>query len=435
MRTIELILKKRNGIVLKQEEIDYLVQGYVNGVIPDYQMAAFCMAVYFQGMTATETAALTQSMALSGDTVDLSAIPGIKVDKHSTGGVADTTTLILAPLVAAAGVPVAKMSGRGLGHTGGTIDKLESFAGLRTSLTKEEFIAQVKKINFAVTGQSGNLVPADKKLYALRDVTGTVESIPLIASSIMSKKLAAGADAILLDVKTGNGAFMKSKDEAKELARAMVVIGKQAGKKVAAVVSDMNEPLGTAIGNALEIEEAIRVLRGEAGGRLLELCLVLGEQILILAKKAKEPKEARSILNNLLKSGKALEKLAEMISMQGGDPAALEDTSLLPQAKYRWEMKVADDGFLQIDDAAALGYAAMLLGAGREKKETKIDLSVGIKLHCRTGDKIKKGQPLLTLLYNEERRIPPIIPLLEKAMTVNKEQVENNPLVYEIISE
>lgn len=435
MRTVELILKKRNGIDLKQEEIDYLVQGYVNGIIPDYQIAAFCMAVFFQGMTAAETAALTQSMALSGDTVDLSAIPGIKVDKHSTGGVADTTTLILAPLVAAAGVPVAKMSGRGLGHTGGTIDKLESFPGLRTSLTKEEFIAQVKKINLAVTGQSGNLVPADKKLYALRDVTGTVESIPLIASSIMSKKLAAGADAILLDVKTGSGAFMKSKDEAKQLAKAMVAIGQQADKSVVAIVSDMNEPLGTAIGNALEVEEAIQVLRGEAGGRLLELCLILGEQILILAKKAKEPKEARSILNNLLTSGKALEKLAEMISMQGGDPAALEDTSLLPQAKYRWEMKAGDDGFLQIDDAAALGYAAMLLGAGREKKETEIDLSVGIKLHCRTGDKIKKGQPLLTLLYNEERRIPLIIPLLEKTMTVNKKQVERNPLVYEIISE
>lgn len=433
MRTSEIIVKKRNGLSLERQEIEYLIKGYTSGDIPDYQMAAFCMAVYFQGMTSVETAALTQSMALSGDTVDLSAIPGVKVDKHSTGGVADTTTLVLAPLIAAAGVPVAKMSGRGLGHTGGTVDKLESFPGLRTSLTKEEFIAQVKKINLAVAGQSGNLVPADKKLYALRDVTGTVESIPLIASSIMSKKLAAGADAIVLDVKTGNGAFMKNNGEARLLAQAMVDIGREAGKKVIAVVSDMNEPLGTAIGNALEVEEAIRVLRGETAGRLLELCLILGEQMLILAHKAEETREARHILHKLITSGKALDKFAEMIKMQGGNPASLENTTLLPQARYRIDLAAEKDGYVFVNDAAELGYAAMLLGAGREKTESQIDLAVGIRVHGRTGQKIKKGQPLLTLFYNEEKKVPGIVPILRKAITVQEACVECNPLVYEIV--
>lgn len=433
MRTSEIILKKRNGLTLESKEIEYLISGYTSGDIPDYQMAAFCMAVYFQGMTAAETAALTQSMALSGDTVDLSAIPGIKVDKHSTGGVADTTTLVLAPLAAAAGIPVAKMSGRGLGHTGGTIDKLESFPGFKTSLTKEEFIAQVKKINLAVAGQSGNLVPADKKLYALRDVTGTVESIPLIASSIMSKKLAAGADAIVLDVKTGSGAFMKNNGEAKLLAQAMVDIGREAGKKVIAVVSDMNEPLGFAIGNALEVEEAIRVLRGETAGRLLELCMILGEQMLILAQKADKPNEARKILQQLLSSGKALDKLAEMVKLQGGSPAALENTALLPQAQYRTDVAAEKDGYVFVNDAAELGYAAMLLGAGRERTESQIDLAVGLRLHAHTGQKIEKGQPLVTIFYNEEKKVSEIVPILRKAITVRDEYVEGHPLVYEIV--
>jgi pyrimidine-nucleoside phosphorylase len=384
-------------------------------------------------MTVEETTALTKSMAYSGDTIDLSTIPGIKVDKHSTGGVADTTTLILAPLIAAAGVPVAKMSGRGLGHTGGTIDKLESIGGFRTSLTRDEFITQVKKINLAVAGQSGNIVPADKKLYALRDVTATVESIPLIASSIMSKKIAAGADAIILDVKTGSGAFMKNIEEAKELARAMVAIGKKVDRKVVAVVSDMNEPLGTAIGNTLEVEEAISVLRGETKGRLLDLCLILGAQMLIMAGKAKEAEEAKVILMELLEAGKALDKLAEMVRYQGGDPLVLKEAGQFMQATNRWEMKAEQEGYLLINNAEALGYAAMLLGAGRETKEMAIDLSVGIKLLARTGDRIKKGQPLLTLFYNKDEKLPEVMKILKKAIFIEDRPVVFNPLVYEII--
>ncbi|PKM89024.1 MAG: pyrimidine-nucleoside phosphorylase [Firmicutes bacterium HGW-Firmicutes-12] len=434
MRTVELIIKKRQGISLESQEIEYLVQGYVNGDIPDYQMSAFCMAVFFRGMTVAETTALTKSMAFSGDTIDLSDIPGIKVDKHSTGGVADTTTLILAPLIAAAGVPVAKMSGRGLGHTGGTIDKLESIEGFQTSLTRGEFISQVKKIKLAVAGQSGNIVPADKKLYALRDVTGTVESIPLIASSIMSKKIAAGADAIILDVKAGSGAFMKNIDEAKKLAQAMVAIGKKADRKVVAVVSDMNEPLGTAIGNTLEVEEAISVLRGETTGRLLDLCLILGAQMLILAGKAKEPEEAKAILLGLIQSGKALDKFAEMVRCQGGNPLVLKDTGQLMQATNRFEMKAEQEGYLLINNAEALGYAAMLLGAGRQTKEMVIDLSVGLKLHARTGDRIKKGQPLLTIFYNKDEKLFEVRKILKEAIIVGNKPVDINPLIYEIIN-
>ncbi|MCR4442262.1 MAG: pyrimidine-nucleoside phosphorylase [Peptococcaceae bacterium] len=433
MRAVDIIVKKREGQVLLPEEIDYLVGGYAGGEIPDYQMAAFCMAVCFQGMNDEETSRFTMSMVASGKTVDLSPIPGFKVDKHSTGGVADTTTLVLAPLVAAAGVPVAKMAGRGLGHTGGTIDKLESIPGFCTSLSKEEFFAQVNRINLAITGQSEDLVPVDQKLYALRDVTGTVESIPLIASSIMSKKIAAGAQAIVLDVKTGSGAFMKKKEEAFRLARAMVAIGKGLGRKTLAVVSDMNEPLGSAIGNALEVEEAIRVLRGELRGRLRQHCFILGRLLLLAAGRVKGEEEAEKLMDRLLDSGAALEKMAEMIRAQGGNAAVTEDTSILPQARYRRVIEAPQEGYLEIKDAQGLGKAAMLLGAGRETKGAKIDLSVGLRLHARTGDKIEKGQPLLTIFYNNDRRLPEAAELAAKCLSLSHHVVPANPLVYGMI--
>lgn len=434
MRAVDLIIKKRDGQSLSHEEIAYLIEHYVKGEIPDYQMAAFCMAVYFRGMSDKETAFLTLSMANSGEVADLSPIPGIKVDKHSTGGVADSTTLVLAPLVAAAGVPVAKMSGRGLGHTGGTIDKLESIQGFRTALSREEFITQVRNINLAVAAQSGNLVPADKRLYALRDVTGTVDSLPLIASSIMSKKLAAGAEAIVLDVKTGSGAFLKKREEAEELAACMVAIGREAHRKTVAVISDMNEPLGTAIGNALEVEEAIRVLRGEVAGRLLELCLVLGARMLMAGGKAKEQEEAKEILVKLLSSGAALQKLTEMVKEQGGNPAVLEDTSLLPQARCKREVKAAQDGYFAVLDASALGIAAMILGAGRERQDSKIDLAAGIKMHKRNGDRVKQGEILATLYCSERERIPQALAFMDRSFVISHEPVKPNELVYGIIS-
>ncbi|MDX9871904.1 MAG: pyrimidine-nucleoside phosphorylase [Clostridia bacterium] len=434
MRVAELIVKKREGLALNSQEIEYLVHGYTQGEIPDYQMSALLMAVFFRGMTEEETAALTLSMATSGETADLSALPGLAVDKHSTGGVADTTTLALAPWAASCGVTVAKMSGRGLGHTGGTIDKLESIPGFRTSLTQAEFIKQVREINIAVAGQSGSLAPADQKLYALRDVTGTVESIPLIASSIMSKKIAAGAGAIVLDVKTGSGAFMKNPEEARKLARAMVAIGKNSGRRTVAVVSDMNEPLGSAIGNALEVEEAIQVLRGETKGRLLQLCLSLGAQMLILAGKAADTVQAEALLQDALHSGRALQKMAEFISAQGGDPAVLENTALLPRAAFNREITAPFDGYFFIKDTQALGYAAMLLGAGRERKDSVIDLAVGLKLGKRNGAAVKSGEPLLTVYYNREERLPEAVKILEQAIAVVPVKPADHPLVYEIIA-
>lgn len=434
MRTVDLIQKKREGLALTDSEIDFLVRRYVQDEIPDYQMAAFCMAVFFRGMTAKETTALTLSMVGSGDTVDLSSVPGIKVDKHSTGGVGDTTTLVLTPLVASAGAPVAKMAGRGLGHTGGTIDKLESIPGMRTALSKEEFIAQVSNIKLAVTAQSKNLVPADKKLYALRDVTATVESIPLIASSIMSKKIAAGADALVLDVKTGSGAFMKNETEAVKLAHALVEIGKMAGKKTVAVVSDMNQPLGTAIGNALEVQEAVQVLRGRTKGRLYDLCLALGTQMLLLAGKAQSEPDARKLLQELLASGAAFNKLVEMIKAQGGDAAVLEDISLLPQANFRQEIYALNDGYLQVKNAGLIGQAAMLSGAGRDQAGDKIEQSAGLRLHCRAGEPVKKGQLLLTVFYNDKSKLSGVLEVLREAIEVSNTPWEEKPLVYKIIS-
>ncbi|KAF2428421.1 pyrimidine-nucleoside phosphorylase [Bacillus subtilis] len=402
MRMVDIIIKKQNGKELTTEEIQFFVNGYTDGSIPDYQASALAMAIFFQDMSDRERADLTMAMVNSGETIDLSAIEGIKVDKHSTGGVGDTTTLVLAPLVAALDVPVAKMSGRGLGHTGGTIDKLEAIDGFHVELTKDEFIKLVNRDKVAVIGQSGNLTPADKKLYALRDVTGTVNSIPLIASSIMSKKIAAGADAIVLDVKTGAGAFMKTEEDAAELAKAMVRIGNNVGRQTMAVISDMSQPLGFAIGNALEVKEAIDTLKGEGPEDLHELVLTLGSQMVVLAKKADTLDEARAKLEEVMKNGKALEKFKDFLKNQDGDSSIVDDPSKLPQAAYQIDVPAKEAGVVSEIVADEIGVAAMLLGAGRATKEDEIDLAVGIMLRKKVGDKVEKGEPLVTLYANRE---------------------------------
>lgn len=399
---VDLIEKKRDGFELTTEEINFFINGYTDGSIPDYQVSALTMAIVFRGMSEKERADLTMAMVKSGDQIDLSQIDGIKVDKHSTGGVGDTTTLVLGPLVAALGVPVAKMSGRGLGHTGGTIDKLEAVKGFHVEIENDEFIDLVNKNKIAVIGQSGNLTPADKKLYALRDVTGTVESIPLIASSIMSKKIAAGADAIVLDVKTGAGAFMKTLEDSKELAKAMVGIGNNVGRRTMAVISDMSQPLGFAIGNALEVKEAIDTLKGEGPRDLTELCLTLGSHMVYLAEKASSLAEARTLLENVIKDGSALEKLKVFLSSQGGDASIVDDPSKLPQAKYTFELEAKEDGYVSEIVADEVGTAAMILGAGRATKESVIDLAVGLVLRKKIGDQVKKGESLVTLYSNFE---------------------------------
>lgn len=402
MRMVDIIEKKRDGQELTTAEINFFIEGYTKGEIPDYQASALAMAIYFQDMNNRERADLTRAMVESGDTIDLSAIDGIKVDKHSTGGVGDTTTLVLAPLVASLGVPVAKMSGRGLGHTGGTIDKLESIAGFHVELTREQFIDLVNRDKVAVIGQSGNLTPADKKLYALRDVTGTVNSIPLIASSIMSKKIAAGADAIVLDVKTGDGAFMKTQEDAEELAHAMVRIGNHVGRKTIAIISDMSQPLGFAIGNALEVKEAIETLQGKGPKDLTELVLTLGSQMVILAGKAKTSEEAKEMLLDAIHSGKALAKFKEFLANQGGDASIVDDLTKLPQAKYKIELPAKQSGYISRMVADEIGVASMILGAGRATKEDVIDLAVGLVLHKKVGDKVEEGESILTIYSNHE---------------------------------
>lgn len=402
MRMVDIIEKKRDGQELTTAEINFFIEGYTKGEIPDYQASALAMAIYFQDMNDRECADLTRAMVESGDTIDLSAIDGVKVDKHSTGGVGDTTTLVLAPLVASLGVPVAKMSGRGLGHTGGTIDKLESIAGFHVELTREQFIDLVNRDKVAVIGQSGNLTPADKKLYALRDVTGTVNSIPLIASSIMSKKIAAGADAIVLDVKTGDGAFMKTQEDAEELAHAMVRIGNHVGRKTIAIISDMSQPLGFAIGNALEVKEAIETLQGKGPKDLTELVLTLGSQMVILAGKAKTSEEAKEMLLDAIHSGKALAKFKEFLANQGGDASIVDDLTKLPQAKYKIELPAKQSGYISRMVADEIGVASMILGAGRATKEDVIDLAVGLVLHKKVGDKIEEGESILTIYSNRE---------------------------------
>ncbi|HFK1471862.1 TPA: pyrimidine-nucleoside phosphorylase [Bacillus paranthracis] len=402
MRMVDIIAKKRDGKELTTEEIKFFINGYTDGSIPDYQVSALAMAIFFKDMTDRERADLTMAMVESGETIDLSAIEGIKVDKHSTGGVGDTTTLVLGPLVAALDVPVAKMSGRGLGHTGGTIDKLEAVEGFHVEITKEQFIDIVNRDKVAVIGQTGNLTPADKKIYALRDVTGTVNSIPLIASSIMSKKIAAGADAIVLDVKTGAGAFMKTEEDAKELAHAMVRIGNNVGRQTMAVISDMSQPLGFAIGNALEVKEAIDTLKGEGPEDLTELVLVLGSQMVVLAKKANTLEEAREMLIEVMKNGKATEKFKEFLSNQGGDISIVDNPEKMPQAKYVIDVPAKTSGVISNIVADEIGIAAMLLGAGRATKEDEIDLAVGLILRKKVGDAVKEGEPFVTIYANRE---------------------------------
>ncbi|EZP76023.1 pyrimidine-nucleoside phosphorylase [Parageobacillus genomosp. 1] len=433
MRMVDLIAKKRDGHALSKEEIDFIIRGYTNGDIPDYQMSALAMAVFFRGMTEEETAALTMAMVHSGDVIDLSKIDGIKVDKHSTGGVGDTTTLVLGPLVASVGVPVAKMSGRGLGHTGGTIDKLESVPGFHVEIDNDQFIELVNKNKIAIIGQTGNLTPADKKLYALRDVTATVNSIPLIASSIMSKKIAAGADAIVLDVKTGAGAFMKELEGAKQLAKAMVDIGKRVGRKTMAVISDMSQPLGYAVGNALEVKEAIDTLKGEGPEDLQELCLTLGSYMVYLAEKSPSLEEARALLENSIQEGKALETFKVFLEAQGGDASVVDDPSKLPQAKYQWELEAAEDGYVAEIVADEVGTAAMLLGAGRATKESTIDLSVGLVLRKKVGDPVKKGESLVTIHSNTDN-IEEVKEKLQKNIRISSTPIRKPTLIYETIS-
>ncbi|WP_394548314.1 pyrimidine-nucleoside phosphorylase [Priestia aryabhattai] len=432
MRMVDLIEKKRNGHELNKAEIDFIIEGYTKGDLPDYQLSAFAMAIYFQGMTQEERVNLTQAMVESGDQIDLSKIEGIKVDKHSTGGVGDTTTLVLGPLVAAVDVPVAKMSGRGLGHTGGTIDKLEAVPGFHVEITNEEFIRLVNTNKIAVIGQSGDLTPADKKLYALRDVTATVDSIPLIASSIMSKKIAAGADAICLDVKTGNGAFMKKLEDAEELAKAMVEIGKGVGRNTKAIISDMSQPLGFAVGNALEVKEAIDTLKGEGPEDLTELCLTLGSHMVVLAEKASSLDEARAMLQEVIKSGKALESFKTFLSAQGGDASVADDPSKLPDAAHKIEVPAKEDGYISEIVAEKIGVAAMKLGAGRATKESEIDLAVGIMLNKKVGDSVKKGDSLVTIHSNSED-VQEVMDIVYDSYSTVAEKVEAPTLIYKEI--
>ena len=400
----DLILKKRNGGELSREEIAFFVEGYTKGEIPDYQVSALMMAIYFQKMNEQETLALTMAMAGSGDMLDLSQIQGVKVDKHSTGGVGDKTSLALAPMVAACGLPVAKMSGRGLGHTGGTIDKLESFPGFTTSLTRQQFLDNVNRIGIAIMGQTADLAPADKKLYALRDVTATVDNMSLIASSIMSKKLAAGADAIVLDVKTGSGAFMKEEADARALAEEMVKIGKNAGRNAVAVISDMDQPLGRAVGNALEVREAIETLQGGGPEDFRELCLVLGSQMLMAGEKARSREEAEKMLKGVIQDGSALEKLAQFVEAQGGNPQAVYRPELLPRADIVKTVPAPVSGYVSHIACDEVGICSLILGGGRETKESRVDLSVGLVLNKKVGDYVEAGEPLALIHANREER-------------------------------
>ncbi|MBK1318044.1 pyrimidine-nucleoside phosphorylase [Enterococcus faecium] len=433
MRMVDLIEKKRDGNELSKEEIEYIVTNYTNGKIPDYQVSALLMAIFYQDMTNEEITNLTLAIANSGDVIDLSSLEGIKVDKHSTGGVGDTTTLILAPLVASVGVTVAKMSGRGLGYTGGTLDKLEAIPGFQIELSDEEFVRIVNESKVAVIGQSGNLAPADKKLYALRDVTATVDSLPLIASSIMSKKIAAGADAIVLDVTTGDGAFMKNIEDARRLAKTMTSIGKLANRETVAVISDMSEPLGEAIGNSLEVAEAIETLQGNGPEDLVEMCYALGSQMVVLAGKAKTTDEARTLLQEALESGKALAKFKEMIQNQGGDPAIVEHPERILTARYTMELPAKQSGVVSKIVANELGIAAMMLGAGRKTKEEDIDHAVGLKLHKKIGDTVTKGESLLTIYSNDEE-ITSVIELLYKNIEIGESAMKPT-LIHDIITE
>ena len=432
MRAVDIIEKKKHGEVLISSEIEYMVNGYTRGEIPDYQMSAFLMTIYFQGMNIQEISELTLSFVNSGDKVDLSMIEGIKVDKHSTGGVGDKISLIVIPLVASMGIPVAKMSGRGLGHTGGTLDKLESIEGFKIEMTESEFVENVNKYKMAIVGQSGNLTPADKKIYALRDVTSTVDSIPLIASSIMSKKIASGADAIVLDVKVGSGAFMKSIDEAKKLAKTMVDIGKSLGRDTIAVITNMNQPLGNEVGNANEIKEAIKVLKGQGSEDETVVALTIAAYMCILGGAFDDFDEAYNSLDDVIESGKAIEKLKELIKIQGGDSSVVDNPAKLPNARYHIEVKSEKSGYINTINAEQIGIAAMLLGAGRKTKEDSIDYAAGISLKKKIGDYVEKGETLSILHTNLEEYQNAYYSSLN-ALSFSEEKPKYEDYIYDII--
>lgn len=435
MRMYDLIMKKRDGGVLTKEEIDYFIEGYTQGLIPDYQASALLMAIYFKKMSYDETLNLTLAMSESGDKLDLSGISGIKADKHSTGGVGDKTSLVLAPMIAACGVKMAKMSGRGLGHTGGTIDKLESFPGFSTALSEEAFISNVNNIGFAITGQTGNLAPADKKLYALRDVTATVDNISLIASSIMSKKLAAGAELIVIDVKSGNGAFMKNEKDALLLAEEMVKIGNGAGRNTIAVVSDMNQPLGHAVGNAIEVKEAIMTLKGEGPDDLYNLCICLGVNILMAAKRAATAEEAQNMLEDTVKSGAALKKFAEFVEAQGSKQKYVYDyENSLPKCSEEVEVKSSEQGFVSLIKSDEIGKASMILGGGRQTKDDKIDLSVGLEVYKKIGDYVNKGDVIAKIFSNNPKKTQEAERIITAAYEFSENKVLPQKLIKRVIT-
>jgi pyrimidine-nucleoside phosphorylase len=434
MKIYDLILKKKNKEKMTAKEIEYIVQGFTKGTIPDYQMSAFLMAVCLNGMDHEETAALTVAMANSGDILDLSQIEGVKVDKHSTGGVGDKTSLVLGPMVAALGIPVAKMSGRGLGHTGGTIDKLESFPGFSTTISTEQFIHNVNTIKMAIVGQTANLAPADKKIYALRDVTATVDNLSLIASSIMSKKIASGSDVIVLDVKTGSGAFMKSLEDSIALAKEMVQIGTIAGRKTYAVITDMNQPLGYGIGNSLEVIEAIDTLRGEGPADLLEVSITLASYMLLGAGRAASIEEARDLLNKTIEDKSALNKFAEFIKAQGGETDRIFNTELFEKATIEEDVLAPVDGYVTCIHTDELGMTSLILGGGRETKESQIDLSVGLKIHKKLGEQIKKGDALATLYANDHNKLTEAKNRLLDAYVIEQSQPEPSKYVYAIVT-
>lgn len=431
MRMVDIIDTKRNGGTLTDEKLQFFVDGVVDGSIPDYQISALLMAIYFQGMTSSEQTSLTMKMMHSGERLDLHQIPGIKVDKHSTGGVGDKVSLPLAAMVAATGIPVPMISGRGLGHTGGTLDKLEAIPGFRVDLSEQEFIDQVAKEKLAIVGATGEVAPADKKIYGLRDVTDTVDSIPLIASSIMSKKIASGTDALVIDVKTGAGAFMKTLDQSRALAHALVDIGKQAGLQCMAVISDMNQPLGNKIGNALEIEESIDVLKGKGPADLTELVLTLGSYMVVMGGKAETTDQARQLLEQTIADGTAYDRFKAMVVAQGGDPRVMDDYQVMPQAKYQIPYRAKRTGVITKLTADEIGTASMLLGGGRQKADDQLDYSVGIELHHKLGDHVKAGEPLLTI-YSNRQEIKNVEQLLDESIEIG-DHGEQPPLIHEII--
>ncbi|NLW22456.1 MAG: pyrimidine-nucleoside phosphorylase [Tissierellia bacterium] len=434
MRVYDIIKKKRDGYPLTSEEINYIVKNYTDGKIPDYQISALLMAIYFNKMNKRETIDLTRAMINSGDRVDLSQIKGIKVDKHSTGGVGDTTTIVLGPLIAACGVPFVKMSGRGLGHTGGTLDKLESISGFRTELTIEEIVNISNKINITISSQTANITPADKKLYSLRDVTATVENISLIASSIMSKKLAIGSDAIILDVKVGSGAFMKNIDEAIKLAEEMVSIGLGYGRETVALVTNMEEPLGKAVGNALEVREAIEILRGDKYSDLYELSLQLGSRLLVLAKRVENEKEGRLVLEKVIESNKAFDKLVELVQYQGGDIRQIENPELLPKARYIIEVVSDKEGYVKSLDAEEVGRCALMLGAGRDTMDSAIDYSAGIVLNKKIDDRVEIGEPLAYIHSNDKDKGEKVRGILKNLYQIGDKNKEPKKLIYGLIT-